>query len=49
MDLLGAPAGSKLSVTFNIDANDGDVNAYAFSNAGTGRQALVTSQEKGIK
>ncbi|MCF7501013.1 hypothetical protein [Pseudoalteromonas sp. L1] len=49
MEALGAPAGSKLSVTFNIDANEGDVNAYAFSNAGTGRQALVTSQEKGIK
>ncbi|RZF91336.1 hypothetical protein EXT42_14640 [Pseudoalteromonas sp. CO302Y] len=49
MEALGAPAGSKLSVTFNINANDGDVNAYAFSNAGTGRQALVTSQEKGIK
>jgi hypothetical protein len=49
MSLLGAPAGSKLSITFNIDADDGDVNAYAFSNAGTGRQALVTSQEKGIK
>ncbi|MEI8623678.1 hypothetical protein P4S67_03975 [Pseudoalteromonas sp. B137] len=49
MSALSAPAGSKLSVTFNIDANDGDVNAYAFSNAGTGRQALVTSQEKGIK
>lgn len=49
MSLLGAPAGSKLSITFNIDANDGDVNAYAFSNAGTGRQSLVTSQQKGIK
>ncbi|MEL0642494.1 hypothetical protein V6260_18025 [Pseudoalteromonas aliena] len=47
MSLLGAPAGSKLSITFNIDANDGDVNAYAFSNAGTGRQSLVTSQQKG--
>jgi len=49
MSALSAPKGSKLSVTFNIDANNGDVNAYAFSNAGTGRQALVTSQEKGIK
>ncbi|MBR8842485.1 hypothetical protein [Pseudoalteromonas sp. JC3] len=37
----------KLSVTFNIDANTGDVNAYAFSNAGDARQALVTSQQKG--
>lgn len=49
MDALKAPAGSKLSVTFNINANEGDVNAYAFSNGPTGRQALVTSQEKGIK
>lgn len=47
MSLLGVPAGSKLSVTFNIDAVDGAVNAYAFSNAGTGRQALVTSQQNG--
>lgn len=47
MDALKAPAGSKLSVTFNIDANEGDVQAYAFSNAGTGRQALVTSQQNG--
>jgi len=46
---IDATASAKLSITFNIDANDGDVNAYAFSNAGTGRQALVTSQEKGIK
>lgn len=39
----------KLSVTFNIDADVGDVNAYAFSNATTdgARQALVTSQQKG--
>lgn len=44
------PAGSKLSVTFNIDADDGKVNAYAFSEkVGQGRQSLVTSQQKGIK
>ncbi|GEK08875.1 hypothetical protein [Pseudoalteromonas peptidolytica] len=44
------PAGSKLSVTFNIDADDGKVNAYAFSEkVGLGRQSLVTSQQKGIK
>lgn len=41
------PAGTKLSVTFNIDANDGEVNAYAFSSTSTGRQSLVTSQQKG--
>ncbi|KAF7775479.1 hypothetical protein PCIT_a1681 [Pseudoalteromonas citrea] len=44
------PDGSKLSVTFNIDADDGKVNAYAFSEkVGLGRQSLVTSQQKGIK
>ncbi|TMO69990.1 hypothetical protein [Pseudoalteromonas aurantia] len=49
MTALGLESDSsyKLSVTFNIDANTGDVNAYAFSNAGDARQALVTSQEKG--
>lgn len=47
MKAFGITAKTKLSVTFNIDATDGVVNAYAFSNAGTGRQALVTSQEKG--
>lgn len=47
MKAFGITAKTKLSVTFNIDATDGVVNAYAFSNSGTGRQALVTSQEKG--
>lgn len=48
MDLLTVPAGTKLSVTFNIDSDVGNVNAYAFSQkTGEGRQALVTSQEKG--
>lgn len=42
---IAADASLKLSITFNIDADDGKVNAYAFSNAGTGRQQLVTSQE----
>ncbi|MBE3672538.1 hypothetical protein [Pseudoalteromonas distincta] len=45
MKAFGITAKTKLSVTFNIDATDGVVNAYAFSNAGTGRQALVTSQQ----
>ena len=45
MSKLGITEATKLSVTFNIDATDGVVNAYAFSNAGTGRQALVTSQQ----
>lgn len=42
---IAAEKSVKLSVTFNIDAESGKVNAYAFSNAGTGRQALVTSQQ----
>jgi hypothetical protein len=48
MELLSVPAGTKLSVTFNIDSNVGNVNAYAFSQkTGEGRQALVTTQQKG--
>jgi hypothetical protein len=48
MDLLTIPAGTKVSVTFNIDTDVGNVNAYAFSQkTGEGRQALVTSQQKG--
>ena len=48
MDLLTIPAGTKVSVTFNVDSNVGNVNAYAFSQkTGEGRQALVTSQQKG--
>jgi len=47
MKELGITSATKLSVTFNIDATEGVVNAYAFSNAGTGRQSLVTSQQKG--
>ncbi|MFC6273277.1 hypothetical protein ACFP52_17565 [Pseudoalteromonas fenneropenaei] len=44
------PAESKLSITFNLDVEDGKVNAYAFSEkTGNGRQSLVTSQQKGIK
>lgn len=44
------PAKSKLSITFNIDADENTVNAYAFSEkVGQGRQSLVTSQQKGIK
>lgn len=49
MTAFGITAKTKLSVTFNIDATDGVVNAYAFSSTPAGRQALVTSQQKGIK
>jgi hypothetical protein len=47
MELLGAPAGSKLSVTFNIDANEGVVNGYAFTTDDTGRTEVSTSQQRG--
>jgi len=47
MELLGAPAGSKLSVTFNIDANEGVVNGYAFTTDDTGRTEISTSQQRG--
>ena len=46
MDLLTIPAGTKVSVTFNVDSNVGNVNAYAFSQK-TGEGRLVTSQQKG--
>ncbi|MDC3212127.1 hypothetical protein NQU47_06055 [Pseudoalteromonas distincta] len=45
MDAFGITTPTKLSVTFNINADSGTINAYAFSNTGTGRQALVTSQQ----
>lgn len=44
------PNGTKLSVTFNIDADSDTVNAYAMSNEmGVARQQLANSQQKGIK
>jgi len=47
MDLLDVPAESKLSVTFNIDANEGDVNGYAFTSSAAGRAEISTSQQRG--
>jgi len=48
MDLLGAPASTKLSVTFNIDASKDTVNAYAYTQKdGTGRSEVSTSQQRG--
>ena len=48
MDLLTVPAGTKLSVTFNIDANEGVVNGYAYTQkAGTGRSEVSSSQQRG--
>lgn len=40
-------ASTKLSVTFNIDADKGDVNAYAVSQNDKGRTEVSTSQQRG--
>jgi len=40
-------AATKLSVTFNIDADKGDVNAYAVSQNDKGRTEVSTSQQRG--
>jgi len=37
---------TKLSVTFNIDADKGDVNAYATIQSATGRSEVSTSQQR---
>jgi hypothetical protein len=49
MELFSIEAGSvtKLSVTFNIDADKGDVNGYAFTTDETGRTEISTSQQRG--
>lgn len=47
MSLFGLTSSTKLSVTFNLDANDGVVNAYAFSQNAEGRSELTNSQMKG--
>jgi hypothetical protein len=48
MSLLSAPAESSLSITFNVDANEGVVNGYAYTQkAGTGRTEVSTSQQRG--
>lgn len=47
MDLFSVPAGTKLSVTFNIDANEGVVNGYAFTSSAAGRAEISTSQQRG--
>lgn len=47
MELLGITTPTKLSITFNIDADENTVKAYAFSNAGDARQSLVTTQQFG--
>lgn len=45
ISLFGLSDSTKLSVTFNIDAEDGDVNAYAFSVNEGKRAQLMTSQQ----
>ncbi|MDP5213576.1 hypothetical protein ORJ66_11035 [Pseudoalteromonas tunicata] len=40
-------ASTKLSVTFNIDADKGDVNAYAVTQNDKGRTEVSTSQQRG--
>jgi hypothetical protein len=45
ISLFGLTDATKLSVTFNIDAEDGDVNAYAFSVNEGKRAQLMTSQQ----
>ena len=49
MDLFSITAGdvTKLSVTFNVDANEGVVNGYAFTTDETGRTEISTSQQRG--
>ncbi|WP_448213058.1 hypothetical protein [Colwellia sp. MEBiC06753] len=45
MDLFEITAPTKLSVTFNIDADKGDVNAHAFTTSAAGRTEIATSQQ----
>jgi hypothetical protein len=47
MSLFGLTDSAKLSVTFNIDADEGDVNGYAFTTDDTGRTEISNSQLKG--
>jgi hypothetical protein len=48
MELLSAPAGSSLSITFNVDANEGVVNGYGYTQKdGTGRSEVSSSQQRG--
>jgi len=47
MTLLKITGTAKLSVTFNIDADEGEVNGYAFTSSAAGRAQLANSQQKG--
>jgi hypothetical protein len=45
MSLFSLTESTKLSVTFNIDADKGDVNAHALTSSDTGRTEVATSQQ----
>ncbi|MEW6983274.1 hypothetical protein AAD001_11550 [Colwelliaceae bacterium 6471] len=45
MSLFGLTEATKLSVTFNIDADLGDVNAHAYTTSSAGRTEIATSQQ----
>lgn len=49
MDLFGITAGTKMSVTFNVDGDADKVNAYAFTSSEVGRTEISNSQSNGIK
>lgn len=50
MELFELTAATKLSVTFNIDATAGTVNAYAYTQKATqGRTEISTTQQHGVK
>lgn len=46
MSLFGLTESAKLSVTFNIDADNGDVNAHAYTTSAAGRTEITTSQNR---
>lgn len=48
MSMFDITDATKLSVTFNIDADEGEVNGYAFSSSAAGRAQLANSQQKGM-
>jgi len=47
--LFGIEGSAKLSVTFNLDADNDDVTAYAFTTDDTGRTEISNTAQKGIK
>ncbi|MDO6444329.1 hypothetical protein Q4493_00940 [Colwellia sp. 1_MG-2023] len=47
--LFGIEGSAKLSVTFNVDADNKDVTAYAFTTDDSGRTEISNTAQKGIK